>query len=74
MVLNFVRMWDGRISSNTCGAAMRSKRRSGEVPGSDFATAENQREFKLSYNVEPEQLPPISKSEPCCASRNCLLN
>ena len=61
MVRNSVRISDGRISSNTCGAAMRWRRRLREVPGLTLQSPENQREFKLSYNVDPEQLPPISK-------------
>ena len=32
-----------------------------EVPGLILQSPENQREFKLSYNVDPEALPPISK-------------
>ncbi|MDQ3185603.1 MAG: HAD-IIB family hydrolase [Pseudomonadota bacterium] len=32
-----------------------------EVPGLILQSPENQREFKLSYNVDPEALPPIPK-------------
>ncbi|MEO6824335.1 MAG: HAD-IIB family hydrolase [Nitrosospira sp.] len=32
-----------------------------EVPGLILQSPENQREFKLSYNVDPDLLPPISK-------------
>ncbi len=31
------------------------------VPGLTLQAAENQREFKLSYNVDPEKMPPIAK-------------
>lgn len=31
------------------------------VPGLTLQAAENQREFKLSYNVDPEQMPPIKE-------------
>ncbi|MEO8992645.1 MAG: HAD-IIB family hydrolase [Nitrosospira sp.] len=33
----------------------------GEVPGLTLQTEENQREFKLSYNVDAEKMPPIAK-------------
>ncbi len=32
-----------------------------EVPGLILQSPENQREFKLSYNVDPDGMPPISK-------------
>jgi sucrose-phosphate synthase len=32
-----------------------------EVPGLTLQAEENQREFKLSYNVDPEKMPPIAK-------------
>jgi sucrose-phosphate synthase len=33
----------------------------GGVPGLTLQAEENQREFKLSYNVDPEKMPPIAK-------------
>ncbi len=33
----------------------------GGVPGLKLQAEENQREFKLSYNVDPEKMPPIAK-------------
>jgi sucrose-phosphate synthase len=33
----------------------------GGVPGLTLQTEENQREFKLSYNVDPQKMPPIAK-------------
>ena len=33
----------------------------GAVPGLTLQAEENQREFKLSYNVDPEKMPPIAK-------------
>jgi sucrose-phosphate synthase len=32
-----------------------------EVPGLTLQAEENQREFKLSYNVDPQKMPPIAK-------------
>ena len=41
-----------------------------EVPGLTLQAAENQREFKLSYNVNPEKLPPISRIRALLRKKN----
>lgn len=41
-----------------------------EVPGLVLQSPENQREFKLSYNVDPKALPPIPKIRALLRDRN----
>ena len=41
-----------------------------EVPGLILQSPENQREFKLSYNVDPDRLPPIAKIRALLKERN----
>ncbi|MBA4142356.1 MAG: HAD-IIB family hydrolase [Nitrosospira sp.] len=41
-----------------------------EVPGLVLQPVENQREFKLSYNVDPEKLPPIAKIRTLLREKN----
>lgn len=41
-----------------------------EIPGLILQSPENQREFKLSYNVDPDRLPPIAKIRALLKERN----
>lgn len=45
-----------------------------EVPGLTLQSSENQREFKLSYNVDPDTLPAISKIRELLRARNLSAN
>lgn len=45
-----------------------------ETPGLTLQPAESQREYKLSYNVDPEKLPPISKIRALLREQNLSAN